>query len=108
MDGTLDRNGYSKDTVTVSARLGARRGGGAPLQIEVSGSRTNLSEVINQLADKVRESLKLTITSRAVERGGRSLQKYYEEAKWALKWGMIDEAQSASESAWALGGTGFG
>src|SRR6185312_9272933 len=30
-------------------------------------------------------------------------QKYFEEAKWALKWGIFQQAQSASESAWALG-----
>ena len=30
-------------------------------------------------------------------------RRYFEEAKWALKWGMLREAQEASESSWALG-----
>ena len=30
-------------------------------------------------------------------------QQYYDEAKWALRWGVYSEAQAAADSAWALG-----
>jgi len=47
----VDRDGYAKDTVTLSVRLLLPKAG-APIPIEVSGSRTNLSEVLNRLAGK--------------------------------------------------------
>lgn len=101
LDGTLDRNGYSKDVITISARLVPPKGG-TPLQIEVSGSRTNLADVINQLADKVRESLKLA-ASVAPWNAADEAQKYFEEATWSLRWNLLRQAQSASDSAWSLG-----
>jgi hypothetical protein len=51
LEGVVDQNGYSKETITINARLAPPKGG-APLQFEASGSRTNLTEVINQLATK--------------------------------------------------------
>ena len=44
LEGVVDQNGYSKETITVNARLTPSKGGG-PLLFEVSGNRTNLSEV---------------------------------------------------------------
>ncbi len=101
LDGTIDRDGYSPDKITISARLVPPRGG-APVAIEVSGSRTNFPAAIEQLAQKVRESLKLADTA-APWNPADEAQKYYEEAQWALKWGLYEQAQSASDSAWALG-----
>jgi curli biogenesis system outer membrane secretion channel CsgG len=101
LDGTIDRDGYSPGKVTISARLVPPRGG-APVAIEVSGSRTNFPQVINQLAEKIRESLRLSGTA-APWNPADEAQKYYEEAQWALKWGLYEQAQSASDSAWALG-----
>ena len=63
LDGTVDQNGYSKETITINARLTPPKGG-APLSFEVSGSRTNLSEVINHLAAKVTELLNVNSTVR--------------------------------------------
>ena len=40
LEGVVDQNGYSKDTITINARLTPPKGG-APLLFEVSGSRTN-------------------------------------------------------------------
>ena len=101
LDGVVDRDGYSKDTVTVSARLLPPKGG-APIAIEISGSRTNLSEVLNRLTDKVRQGLKLGAQQAAWD-PAEEAARYFEEAKWAFKWGMLGEAQSACESSWALG-----
>jgi hypothetical protein len=64
LEGTLDRDGYARDVVTLNARL-IPPGGGAPLLIDVTGSRTNLSQVIQQLTAKVLDHLKLKQTAPA-------------------------------------------
>ena len=101
LDGTLDRNGFTRDKITIDARLVPPKGG-ATLPIEVSGSRTNLSDVVNQLADKICESLKLARTA-APWNAADEARNYLEEAKWALKWNLLTQAQNAADSAWALG-----
>lgn len=101
LDGTLDNNGYSKDTITLTARLAPPKGG-APVTIEVSGSRTNYSEVINRLADKTLASLKLNRTTEPWNAAAEADQ-FYAEAQWALKWNLLPQARTAAESAWALG-----
>ena len=101
LDGVIDRDGYSKDTVTINARLTPPKGG-TPLLIAVSGSRANLSEVINRLAAQVTVDLKLS--SRAAPwNAADEAEQYFDEAKWALKWRMFKEAQAACDSSWALG-----
>jgi hypothetical protein len=97
----VDQNGYSKETLTINARLTPPKGG-APLLFEVNGNRTNLSEVINQLAVKVNEALKVNSTVPEWNTSDEAAQ-YFDEAKWALKWGVLSEAQAAVDSAWALG-----
>jgi hypothetical protein len=101
LEGVVDQNGYSKETLTINARLTPPKGG-APLLFEASGSRTNLSEVINRLAAKVTELLKVNSVIKEWNTADEAAQ-YYEEAKWALKWGVLAEAQAAADSAWALG-----
>lgn len=101
LDGTLDKAGYSPDTITISARLVPPKGG-APLQIEASGSRTDLSQVINQLAIQVLQHLKPGVTNVAWNAVDEA-EQFYAEAQWALKWNLSPQAQAAAESAWALG-----
>lgn len=101
LEGVVDQNGYSKETITLNARLTPPKGG-APLLLEASGSRTNLAEVINQLAAKVKAALKVNSTVKEWSAADEA-EQYFEEAKWALKWGVFPEAQAAAESAWALG-----
>lgn len=101
LDGTLDNGGYARDTITISARLIPPRGG-APIPIEVNGSRTNLTEVINRLADQVQAKLKTGVSAtpwNAADEAGQ----FYAEAQWAMKWNLYPQAQAAAESAWALG-----
>jgi Ca2+-binding EF-hand superfamily protein len=101
LEGVVDQNGYSKDVITINARLTPPKGG-APLVFEVNGSRTNYSDVINRLAAKVIELLGVNSTVQTWNAVDEA-QQYYEEAKWALKWGVYAEAQAAADSAWALG-----
>ena len=105
LEGVVDQNGYSKETVTISARLTPPKGG-APLLFDVSGSRTNLTEVINRLAAKVTELLKVNSTVKEWNATDEAAQ-YFDEAKWALRWGVYSEAQAAADSAWALGKRGL-
>ena len=100
LDGVIDRNGFNPDVVTISARLIPP--GGSPVLIEVSGSRTNGVEVVNQLAGKVLEALKLEASPAAWNTVDEA-DKFFKEAQWCLGWGMLPQAQAAVESAWALG-----
>ena len=101
LDGTVDQNGYSRDTVTINARLTPPKGG-APLSFVVNGSRTNLAEVVNRLAKNVTALLKVNSTVEEWNAPDEAAQ-YFDEAKWALRWGIYPEAQAAADSAWALG-----
>ncbi|HEX5397779.1 MAG TPA: hypothetical protein VFY06_01880 [Verrucomicrobiae bacterium] len=101
LEGTVDQKGYSAATVTINGRLTPPKGG-APIQFEVSGIRTNLAEVVNQLAAKVDEALKVN-SSVTVWNAADEAEQYFKEAQWAMKWGLYSEAQAAAESAWALG-----
>jgi hypothetical protein len=101
LEGTIDRDGYSPQTVTINARLIPPQGG-APLTIDLTGSRTNLPEVIRQLTSRVLENLKLQPSARGWNPADEANQ-YFEEAKWASRWGLHELGQGAAESAWALG-----
>jgi len=101
LEGVLDQNGYSENTVTINARLTPAKGG-APLLFEVEGSRTNLAEVVNLLALKISELLNANSMGSEWNPGDEAAQ-YFAEANWALRWGILSEAQMASDSAWALG-----
>ena len=101
VDGVIDRDGYSRDTVTINARLVPPKGG-APVPIELSGSRTNVADLINQLAEKVMAGL--NVGSLGVSwNPAEEAEQYFEEANWALRWEMYPEAHAAADSAWSLG-----
>ncbi len=101
LDGVIDQNGYSKDVMTINARLTPPKGG-EPLAFEVSGSRTNLAETVNRLAVKLAEVLNVNVTVKEWNAAEEAAQ-YLSEAKWALRWGVMPEAQAAVEASWALG-----
>jgi hypothetical protein len=101
LDGTIDQNGYTKDAVTINARLTPPKGG-APLSFVVNGSRTNLTKVVNRLATNITALLKVDSTVKEWNAPDEAAQ-YFDEAKWALRWGVYPEAQAAADSAWALG-----
>lgn len=101
LDGVVDQDGFSPDTVTISVRLIPPRGGN-PMLFEANGSRTNLAQVINRLAEKVTELLKVK-SSVPEWSAADEADRFYKEAKWALSWGLYSEAEAAADSAWALG-----
>ena len=101
LEGTLDRDSYSKDTISINARL-TPPNHLPPLEIQIRASRTNLTETVNQFAAQVLKALKLGADSTPWNAGDEAKQ-YYDEAQWDLKWNLLPEAQRAAESAWALG-----
>jgi hypothetical protein len=101
LEGTIDRDGYSPEKMTISMQLTPPRGG-AVQQIELSVSRTNLNGAVNELAEKVIETLKLKQGSTPWNAADEAEQFFF-EAKWAYRWGLLSQAQAATESAWALG-----
>ncbi len=100
LDGVIDRDGYSKDTVTIHAQLAPPKGG-APVPLEVRGKRATPVEVADGVANRVNQGLK--VQSRTSWSDTDEAARYAEEAEWALKWGMLEQAQAAADSAWALG-----
>ena len=101
LEGTIDKNGFSPDRIVLSVRLSPPQGGG-PIEIEAAGPRSNPPEVIEQLSQKILQWLKRKSTAPEWKPTEEST-RYYDEAKWALKWGAFSTAQAAAESAWALG-----
>ncbi len=101
LEAVVDQEGYSRDHVTLNGKL-TPANSAAPRHFQVSGSRSNLAEVIHELATRVVEALQ--ISSRMADwRPADEAEKFYAEAKWALRWRALDQAQTAADAAWALG-----
>jgi TolB-like protein len=101
LEGSIDREGYSPGKVTVDATL-AVHGGRQVLAVRISGSRTNLADVVNRLAEAVTAALKVGAASRPWSAPDEAAH-YFQEAQWALKWKAAAQAQAGAEAAWALG-----
>lgn len=101
LEGVVDRTSYSKHTLALNVTLTPAQSG-SPIRFEVSGSRTNLSEVINALAAQVVAALKITSPASEWNAADEAV-RFYAEAKWALDWGVHQQAQTAADAAWALG-----
>jgi hypothetical protein len=101
IEGVIDKMGYQKGTVTIEARL-------TPpdkmhiRMVDVSGPRTNLSEVVNHLATKILAMLPRNGGSPEWNPQAEA-ERYFQESQWMFRWGMFQEAMSAGEAAWALG-----
>ncbi len=101
LDGVIDRDGYSEVRLTIHARL-TPPAGGAPIELIVDGPRSDLSGAVEKLTGKIMQALQRSSSPMAWEPKAEA-QKYFDEAKWALKWRIRPQAKAASESAWALG-----
>lgn len=99
LDGTVNREGLSPDRVTIAARL--QLAGGEVDTVEIAGVRSDLPGLIDRLVAGLLAKLKLS--ARGIWEPEIEAAHYLDEAQWALRWKMYDEAQSAADSAWALG-----
>jgi hypothetical protein len=101
LEGAIDKSGYKTNVVTVTVRL-SPPAPGQPLDLEVAGRRSELADVIEKLATQLLGALKAK--GPAFEWNAKEeANRYFEEAKWASRWGILPEALAASDSAWALG-----
>jgi hypothetical protein len=98
LDGTINEK-FAPGRVNVSARLHSPDG--SFVKIDVEGPRAETSKVIESLAAKILLALK--VEPKAHWDAAREANELVEEAKWAARWGMWREAQSAGDAAWALG-----
>lgn len=105
LEGVIDQQGVSEGRITLDARLIPPKGGAA-ISFQMSAGRTNLAEVVNQLALKLTSLLQVKSTVPEWKPLEEALS-FYEESKWALRWRSFPEAQSAADAAWALGKTDF-
>jgi hypothetical protein len=101
LDGVVDQDGFQAGQAKLNARL-VSAGGGAIVNLEVSGSRTNLAGLTEALVGQILKALHREGS------GGdwqplAEAEQYRQEANWALRWGLSREARAASESAWTLG-----
>ncbi len=101
LEGTLNRGGSEGGRLTADLRMLPPRGGTAvELAAEVdTGNPVALVEVV---ASRILEALRKR-PSTATWDAAAEAERYREEAKWALKWGLPSEAQSAADAAWFLG-----
>lgn len=101
LEGIVDQNGYTRETISLNARLIPSKGG-PPILIYVTGNRTNLADVVNRLSEKAVAALNVMPTMNGWSAADEAAH-YFEEAKWALKWNNYSQAQAAAAAAWALG-----
>src|SRR5262249_13409821 len=102
VEGVINKEGSSRDKLTLDVRLSPPDKRQA-IDIQVSGTGTNLTVAINDLASRLLA---------AVRKGGASPEEwnpaaeagqYFDEAKWLRKWNVFAEAKAASDASWALG-----
>ena len=101
IEGTIDPQGFNSNQVTVDIQITPPDKKNV-IALEVSGARSNLTQVINDLALRIAGSVSKGSVS-AKWSANDEAERYFEEAKWMLRWGMSQEARAASEAAWALG-----
>lgn len=101
LEGIINKDGEQAGRVTVHGRL-IPPGGGAATQVQVEGERAELPQLVNELAGKILASLNRSSLDTAWGTPEEAA-KYFEEAKWAWRWGMRPEARAAADAAWALG-----
>lgn|GEM_PF-1892585 len=101
LEGVINKDGEQAGRVTVHGRL-IPPGGGAATQVQVEGDRAELPQLVHELAGKVFAAL-LRAPADAAWGTPEEAAKYFEEARWASRWGMRPEARAAADAAWALG-----
>ena len=100
IDGTINRDIVSQSGVTIDARVAAPN---VPaIQVRVDGRRESLPDLANKLVTNIlaRIGRKAAVPAwQAAEEAERFLQ----EAQWAARWGLWQQARDAADASWALG-----
>jgi len=96
LDGTLSSEGGG---FTIAARLRSAKLG---KDIALSAHGADLRQLSEALASQVTASLQVEHPSTPWDMAAEARQ-FQDEALWAWRWKLYEEASQASESAWALG-----
>ncbi|MCX6902086.1 MAG: hypothetical protein NTW03_01135, partial [Verrucomicrobia bacterium] len=100
LDGTINRDVVSHETVVINARLAPPRG--APVNLEVSGRRDAIAAVADELVRKILAATGKAGTAEAW-RPEAEAEKFFQEATWAWAWKLWPQAAEAADGSWALG-----
>lgn len=101
IEGTIDPHGFVSNQITVDVQITPPDKKNIT-SLEISGPRSNLTRVINDLAQRVAKVVGMETTSSQWSAEAEA-NRYFEEARWMLRWKMAEEAKAASDAAWALG-----
>jgi hypothetical protein len=104
IEGALDRDGYSAEQATIHARLVPARG--PAVEAQVAGHRNDPTALVERLTDQILTALQRKRLA-AEWNPNEEASRYLEESNWQLKYGTVREAQTAAETAWALGRQDF-
>jgi hypothetical protein len=101
LDGSFEQDGSAPDAITLHIRLVSPQGG-VTNALQVTGSRMNLNALVEKLVGQVLAALKKDSGPGSWQPLAEA-EQFAAEARWALRWRLLPEAQAAVESAWALG-----
>jgi len=101
LDGTINRETISEESVTVHFRLIGPEGRIAGESM-VSGSRTNLVNLSAQFVQQIRRWLH-SESSTVTWDASAEAKRFYDEAEFDVRWGFWPEARAAADAALALG-----
>lgn len=101
IEGTIDPHGLQTNQLTLDIQITPPDKKNI-ITLEVSGPRTNLSQIINDAAVRITSALHKE-TPNTNWKPEDEAERYYQEGTWMLKWGMFQESRAAAEAAWALG-----
>lgn len=100
VEGSINNLGFSTNQVTLEGRIRAP-GDSSPKVVQLTCKPSEVPALVDAFA---MELLKLASqTSTAHFEPGREAARYFDEAVWSLRWGVLPAAQSAADAAWALG-----
>jgi hypothetical protein len=100
IDGTVNKLGYSTNQISLEGRI-TPPGSQTTNVVEVTGKPDELAAIINQFVGEILKIANQKSTAAWDPAGEGS--RYFKEAQWALRWGLLEAAESASDAAWALG-----
>ncbi len=100
LDGTINRDVVSRESVSIHARLTSKHG--APVNLEASARRDSLGVVVEELARKILAVIGNSTTSLAW-RPEAEAERFAQEALWAWSWNLLRQTAEAADASWALG-----
>lgn len=100
LDGTINRDVVSRETLTIHARLASPRGD--PVTFEVSDRRDTPASIVDRLTQEILRSLSKAAISE-LWRPEKEAEKFHQEAVWAGSWRLFQQMKDASDASWALG-----